>query len=145
VSTTDDAIRALLLLMPRIVGRAKRLKVPEELASLALAPRHLSLLSYLLFDGPATVNELAGRLEVAPTTVSLMVAELSRKGVLERREDDADRRRRIVSITDAKRPAIDAWLARGARAWRAALEPLTPDQRRVFVETFRAYEDALEE
>ncbi|MFJ6672541.1 MarR family winged helix-turn-helix transcriptional regulator [Actinosynnema sp. NPDC091369] len=131
--------------MPRIVGRAKRLKVPAELESLALAPRHLSLLSYLLFDGPTTVNDLAKRLEVAPTTVSLMVAELSRKGVLERREDDGDRRKRIVSITDAKRPAIDAWLARGARAWRAALEPLTPDQRRVFVETFRAYEDALDE
>ncbi|NUT51711.1 MAG: winged helix-turn-helix transcriptional regulator [Saccharothrix sp.] len=130
--------------MPRIVGRAKRLKVPAELESLALAPRHLTLLSYLLFDGPATVNDLATRLEVAPTTVSLMVAELSRKGVLERREDDEDRRRRIVSITDAKRPAIDAWLARGARAWRAALEPLTPDQRRVFVETFKAYEDALD-
>ncbi|MGW4112213.1 MarR family winged helix-turn-helix transcriptional regulator [Actinosynnema sp. NPDC004786] len=130
--------------MPRIVGRAKRLKVPDELASLALAPRHLSLLSYLLFDGPATVNDLAERLEVAPTTVSLMVAELSRKGVLERREDERDRRRRIVSITDARRPAIDAWLARGARAWRVALEPLTPEQRRVFVETFRAYEDALD-
>ncbi|MFE2751728.1 MarR family winged helix-turn-helix transcriptional regulator [Actinosynnema sp. NPDC059335] len=130
--------------MPRIVGRAKRLKVPDEPASLALAPRHLSLLSYLLFDGPATVNDLAERLEVAPTTVSLMVAELSRKGVLERREDERDRRRRIVSITDARRPAIDAWLARGARAWRVALEPLTPEQRRVFVETFRAYEDALD-
>jgi DNA-binding MarR family transcriptional regulator len=145
VSTTDDAIRALLLLMPRIVGRAKRIKVPAELESLALAPRHLTLLSYLLFDGPATVNDLAKRLEVAPTTVSLMVAELSRKGVLERREDDEDRRKRIVSITDAMRPAIDAWLARGARAWRTALEPLTPDQRRVFVETFKAYEDALDE
>lgn len=144
MSTTDDAIRALLLLMPRIVGRAKRIRVPEELEPLALAPRHLSLLSYLLFDGPTTVNDLAERLEVAPTTVSLMVAELSRKGVLERREDEHDRRRRIVSITDAKRPAIDAWLARGARAWRAALEPLTPDQRRVFVETFKAYEDALD-
>lgn len=145
MSTTDDAIRALLLLMPRIVGRAKRIKVPAELESLALAPRHLTLLSYLLFDGPATVNDLAKRLEVAPTTVSLMVAELSRKGVLERREDDEDRRKRIVSITDAMRPAIDAWLARGARAWRTALEPLTPDQRRVFVETFKAYEDALDE
>ncbi|MCE6993750.1 hypothetical protein LZG04_02845 [Saccharothrix sp. S26] len=32
----------------------------------------------------------------------------------------------------------------GARAWRAALEPLTPDQRGVFVETFKAYEDALD-
>lgn len=141
----DEAIRALLLLMPRMVGRAKRIPVPAELESLALAPRHLSLLSYLLFDGPMTVNELAARLEVAPTTVSLMVGELSRKGVLERREDDADRRRRIVSITDAQRPAIDAWLARGARAWRAALEPLTPDQRRVFVRTLRAYEAGLDD
>ncbi|MCI2417809.1 MarR family winged helix-turn-helix transcriptional regulator [Saccharopolyspora sp. K220] len=136
----DDAIRALLLLMPRLVGRAKRLRIPDELQSLALAPRHLSLLSYLLFDGPMTVNELAIRLEVAPTTVSLMVGELSRKGVLERREDEADRRRRIVSITEEKLPAIDAWLARGARAWRNALEPLTPDQRRMFIDTLHAYE-----
>lgn len=139
----DAAIRALLLLMPRLVGRAKRLPVPEELRGLALAPRHLSLLSLLLFDGPMTVNELAARLEVAPTTVSLMVAELSRKGVLERREDERDRRRRIVSITADGRPAISAWLARGAQAWRRALAPLTPEQRRMFVDTLRAYEEGV--
>ncbi|MFB9909492.1 MarR family transcriptional regulator [Allokutzneria oryzae] len=126
--------------MPRLVGRAKRLKVPDELQSLALAPRHLSLLSHLLFDGPMAVNELAERLEVAPTTVSLMVGELSRKGILERREDETDRRRRIVSIADAKRQSIDDWLARGATAWRDALAPLTPEQRRMFVDTLRAYE-----
>ncbi|WP_446689063.1 MarR family winged helix-turn-helix transcriptional regulator [Saccharothrix tamanrassetensis] len=143
--TTDDAVRALLLLMPRAVGRAKRIPVSRELQSLSLAPRHLSLLAYLLFDGPMTVNELAHRLEIAPTTVSLMVAELSRKGVLERREDDNDRRRRIVSIADAKRPAIDTWLARGAKAWRTALEPLTPDQRTMFVNTLTAYENALDD
>lgn len=115
---------------------------PEELQSLALAPRHLSLLSYLLFDGPLTVNDLAARLEVAPTTVSLMVGELSGKGILERREDPAGRRRRIVSITDAQRPSISAWLARGATAWRQALEPLTPDQRQLVIDTLRAYEAA---
>ncbi|MGH2583282.1 MAG: MarR family transcriptional regulator [Dehalococcoidia bacterium] len=141
--SVDDAIRALLLLMPRLVGRAKRIRVPEELQSLALAPRHLSLLSYLLFDGPMTVNELAARLEIAPTTVSLMVGELSRKGILERREDEADRRRRIVSIAGGKRPAIDAWLARGATAWRDALAPLTPEQRRTVVDTLRAYERGI--
>ncbi|NUT91374.1 MAG: winged helix-turn-helix transcriptional regulator [Saccharothrix sp.] len=131
--------------MPRLVGRAKRIPVPEELQSLALAPRHLSLLSYLLFDGPMTVNELAERLEVAPTTVSLMVAELSRKDVLERREDDQDRRRRIVSITDRMRPSVDAWLAKGAKAWRTALDPLTPAERTAFVATLKAYEQALDE
>lgn len=139
----DSAVRALLLLMPRLVGRAKRMTVPESVRALELAPRHLSLLSYLLFDGPLTVNELAIRLEVTPTTVSLMVGEMSRKGILKRREDDADRRRRIVSIASAHRPAIETWLARGATAWRDALAPLTPADRRMFVETLVAYERAL--
>jgi DNA-binding MarR family transcriptional regulator len=143
--STDEAIRALLLLMPRLVGRAKRLPVPEELRSLDLAPRHLSLLSILLFDGPMTVNDLAGRLEVAPTTVSLMVGELSRKGVLERHEDDDDHRRRIVSITGARQPSIRTWLARGATAWREALSPLTPAERRTFVATLLAYEQGADE
>lgn len=144
-SDVDEAIRALFLLMPRIVGRVKRIPVPGEIRSLDLSPRHLSLMSYLLFDGPMTVNDLAARLEVAPTTVSLMVGELSRKGVLERREDDGDRRRRIVSLAEARRPAIEDWLAHGAAAWRTALAPLAPAQRRMFVDTLRAYERAVEE
>ncbi|WP_280265725.1 winged helix-turn-helix domain-containing protein [Nocardia wallacei] len=138
---TDDAIRALLLLMPRLVGRAKRMQPPENLRS--LAPRHLSLLSYLLFDGPMTVNDLAARLDLAPTTVSLMVSDLTQQGVLERREDDADRRRKIISVTAEMLPSIRGWLARGADAWRVALEPLTPEQRGMFIDTLRAYEDAV--
>lgn len=139
----DDAVRSMLLLMPRLVGRAKRIPVPEPLRGLALAPRHLSLLACLLLDGPMGVNDLAARLEVAPTTVSLMVGDLGRQGILERREDEADRRRRIVAITPARLPAIEAWLAPGAAAWRAALGPLDPAQRRLVVDTLLAYEAAV--
>lgn len=141
----DEAIRALLLLMPRMVGRVKRIRIPEELQTLSLAPRHLSLLAYLLFDGPMSVNELATRLEIAPTTVSLMVGELSRKGILERQEDESDRRRKIISIADKHRDAINGWLGRGATAWRRALSPLTARQRRMFIDTLAAYEDGLTE
>ncbi|MGA4844014.1 MarR family transcriptional regulator [Streptomyces sp. G45] len=129
--------------MPRLVGRAKKIPVPEALRSFALAPRHLSLLSYLLLDGPMTVNELAARLRVAPTTASLLIGDLSRKGILERREDDRDRRRRIIGIAAEHQAAIAAWLAPGAAAWRTALAPLTPDQRRMVVDTLLAYEAAV--
>ncbi|MGI5168771.1 MarR family transcriptional regulator [Spirillospora sp. CA-253888] len=135
-------VRTMLLSMPRIVGAVKRIRVPEALRSFDLAPRHLSLLSFLLFDGPLGVSALAERLEVAPATVSLMVGDLGRQGILERRADPADRRRAIIAITEEHRPAIDAWLAVGADAWRAALEPLTPGQRRMFIETFARYERA---
>lgn len=143
MSSVDESIRTLLLLMPRMVGRTKRMKVPDELAGMNLAPRHLSLFAYLLFDGPLGVNELAERLEVTPATVSLMVGELSRKGILDRHEDPADRRRAIVSLADAHRKAIDGWLARGAQAWRQALEPLTDEQRELFLNTLTTYEAAL--
>jgi DNA-binding MarR family transcriptional regulator len=141
--STDDATRELMLVLPRLVGRIKRLPPPERLRSLELTPRHLSLLSMLLLDGPLTVSQLAERLSVAPTTVSLIVGELTQKDVLRRRADDADRRRRIVDLTDDVRPAVSQWLRPGAQAWREALDPLTPDQRRVVVDTFLAYEAAF--
>jgi DNA-binding MarR family transcriptional regulator len=140
--TTDDTVRELLLVMPRLVGRVKRLPLPEQLRSLDLAPRHLSMLSLLLLDGPLTISQLAGMLGVAPTTVSLIVSDLSRKGVLVRREDDADRRRRIIDISSESRPAIAQWLSPGAHAWRHALAPLSPAQQRTFVDTLLRYEAA---
>lgn len=140
--TTDDAVRQLLLVMPRIIGRIKRLPPPAQLQSLDLAPRHLSLLSMLLLDGPLTVSELADKLGIAPTTVSLVVSDLSRKGVLVRREDDADRRRRIIDISPQSRPAVTLWLSPGAHAWRQALAPLTPAQQQTFVDTLLRYETA---
>lgn len=138
--STEDAVRELLLVMPRMVGRIKRIPPPAEIRDLDLAPRHLTLLSLLLLDGPLTVNELAARLGVAPTTVSLIIGDLTRKGVLERRADEADRRRRIIDISTGSRPAISAWLSPGARAWRHALEPLSPEQQRMFVDTLLRYE-----
>lgn len=140
--TLDDTVRELLRLMPRLVARAKRIPAPAPLRDYDLAPRHLSLLSYLLFDGPLTISELAQRLDVAPTTVSLIVSELTGKGVLVRHQDEADRRRRIVDISDEHREAISNWLAPGARAWRHALAPLTPAQRSTFIDTLLAYETA---
>ncbi|GAA5153201.1 MULTISPECIES: MarR family transcriptional regulator [Amycolatopsis] len=114
----DDAVRALLLLMPRLVGRAEEDPGAGVAALVRAGPRHLSLLSYLL------------------------VGDLNRKGILERTEDEADRRRRIIRIAPDQEPAIRAWLARGAAAWRKVLTPLTPEQRRLFVDTLLAYEAA---
>ncbi|GAA2160054.1 MarR family winged helix-turn-helix transcriptional regulator [Actinomadura napierensis] len=141
----DDAVRTLLLLMPRIVGRAKRLPIPPALQGLDLAPRHLALLAHLEYDGPAGVNELAARLEVAPTTVSLMVSELARPGVLERNADPSDRRRRIVAIAPAYTGPIGEWLSGSASAWERVMRDLAPAERATVITALRAYEAALEQ
>ncbi|GGU94109.1 transcriptional regulator [Actinomadura cremea] len=141
----DEAVRTLLLLMPRLVGRAKRLPIPPALRGLDLAPRHLALLAHLEYGGPASVNQLAARLEVAPTTVSLMVSELSRPGVLERAADPADRRRRIIAIAPAYTAPIGEWLSGSASAWERVMRGLEPAERATVVAALRAYEAALEQ
>ncbi|MGJ5748827.1 hypothetical protein [Streptomyces puniciscabiei] len=70
---------------------------------------------------------------------------MSGKAVLDRREDPSDRRRRIVAIAPDRHDAIAAWLAPGAAAWRRVPAPLTPAQRRLFVDTLRAHEAAVAE
>ena len=123
----------MLLLMPRLVGRAKRLPMPAALRGLDLAPRHLALLAYLQYDGPLTVNQLAERLEVAPTTVSLMVGDLSRHGVLTRTEDDADRRRRIVAIAPDYAAPITRVALRQRRRLDRSARRAHPGQRATVV------------
>ncbi|MFF3503472.1 MarR family winged helix-turn-helix transcriptional regulator [Streptomyces sp. NPDC003247] len=141
----DEAVRTLLLLMPRLVGRAKRLPVPPALQALDLAPRHLTLLAHLEYDGPTSVNDLAARLEVAPTTVSLMVSELSRPGVLQRTADPADRRRRIIAIAPAYAPPIGQWLSGSTSAWEHVMRGLTPAERATVITALHNYEAALEQ
>ncbi len=75
-------------------------------------------------------------LGIAATTVTLMVGELSRKGILERLGDD--RRHRIVSISEEQRPVIHVWLARSATAWPGARTPITPAERRTLLDTLVA-------
>ena len=83
----DEAVRTLLLLMPRLVGRAKRLPVPQALQGFDLAPRHLALLAHLEYDGPASVNELAARLEVVTDERHAVTEPLERSRQLDHEAD----------------------------------------------------------
>ena len=106
--SADDEVRALMLVLPRLVGRIKRLPPPEPLRSMELTPRHLSLLSMLLLDGPLTVSDLAERLSVAPTTVSLIVSELTLKDVRRRRRDEPPPPQRNGDHPPPRRPPARA-------------------------------------
>ncbi len=52
---------------------------------------------------------------------------------MERREDEADRRRTLVSVSEEHRPHIEAWFVTKADPLRRALERMTQRQRGDFV------------
>ena len=102
-----------------------------------LGERHATPLIALVLRGPASVSELAERIGLTPATTSLLVGELSRAGFVERREDEADRRRTIVSldqsIEDVVRPALEETLAPLGRG----LARMSPVQKTHLMEGLR--------
>ena len=63
----------------------------EDRASGLTAPR-LSALSVLVFGGPVTMSALAAAEQVQPPTITKLVADLERDGLVERERDPDDRR-----------------------------------------------------
>lgn len=66
-----------------------------------------------LVPGPRSVTDLARALGVTQQAASKQVADLERRGLVRRRADPADRRARLVELSDVGRVAVEA--ARTAR------------------------------
>jgi DNA-binding MarR family transcriptional regulator len=84
-------------------------------------------------EGPASVSELAQALRVRPQSMAQTVGDLEAEAMVERNPDPDDRRRAIVSLTEAGQARIEA--DRAAReGWLVkALEEL-PDEDRETIE-----------
>src|SRR5215472_11521413 len=146
----DAQLAELLPLLPALVRAMTRrmAEVPPSLKSVwaehSLAPRHMNVMLALSVAGPMSVTDLSARLGVGLATASLLVGELSRVGLVVRREDDDDRRRTIVELAPARRETVAGYLSQRSGLLAAALEPLGPAERDGLVRGLRAIVDALE-
>jgi DNA-binding MarR family transcriptional regulator len=140
----DGQVRELVGLFAGIVKGLKRGREeekPEELQRAfdqgSLGERHFPPLIVLSLEGPLSVSELADRVDLTVATTSLLVGELSRAGLVERSEDEQDRRRTIVSLSDGIRKVADARLREHLQPFRRTLERLSTAERAHFMEGVR--------
>jgi len=61
----------------------------------------LSVLGHLYRDGVTTATELATYLRIQPQSLTRLIADLERRKLIMRRENDADRRQSLLEITDS--------------------------------------------
>lgn len=101
-----------------VVGRLRR-RLAETHDPRDLTPSELSLISRLHRDGDASGSALATAERIRPQSVSATLASLAERGLVERRPDESDGRRRLISLTPAGRAVFEdrqrsrqEWLAR---------------------------------
>ncbi len=95
--------------------------------------------------GPERVVDLAGSLEVAPSTAGRMCDRLARKGLIRRHRARADRRAVLVSVTPAGRLVVDQATARRRELIEKILGRLPVPAQQAVGEALREFADAADE
>ncbi len=115
--------------------RRRRGELPATLKKAGrLGDRHVSALISLAVAGPATVSELAERMDMSVAHASLVVGELGDGGLVDRHPDERDRRRVIVSLSEAAKPAVAEMRNRHAAPLHRFLADLDDDDAERFID-----------
>ncbi len=102
------------------VGAHAAARFAERLAPLGLAPQHAGVLRLLASEQGSSQRALAERLGTLPSRLVALVDELESRGLVERRDDPADRRSWALHLTPAGRATLSD-VGRVAREHGAAL------------------------
>jgi DNA-binding MarR family transcriptional regulator len=110
-----------------VIGQLiRRLRAEQQSFSISQG----AVLGRLDREGPSSVSDLAAAERVRPQSMAQTVADLESAGMVDRRPDPDDRRRALVSLTEA---GIEALLAsrREREGWLAGeIEKLSAEDRR---------------
>jgi DNA-binding MarR family transcriptional regulator len=94
---TDPSSHAADRLHSAAIHILRRLRTADAASGLS-GPR-LSALSVIVFAGPVTLTQLANAEQVRPPTMTRMVADLERLGLVERLAHPTDRRAQQIQAT----------------------------------------------
>ena len=129
-------IARLAPLLPQLAFALKR-RAGEVPAILKVGgshrERHIAALVSLGVAGPATVSELARRIDMSIAHASMVVGDLARAGLVVREHDENDRRRVVVSLSEKAKPAVAQMRDRHAPALTRFLTDLEDEDAGRFI------------
>src|ERR1700757_5274907 len=107
LTSGDTATPALLMTKPtwlvsQVSGHVQRL-ITERLAGTGARGYHVRVLAALAEFGPASQAGVGRRVDMDRSDMTTTVGELAAGGLIERTADTVDRRRNVVTITEAGR------------------------------------------
>ncbi|HET6560803.1 MAG TPA: MarR family winged helix-turn-helix transcriptional regulator [Marmoricola sp.] len=139
---TDELVSALLSASRALVGVSAR--------SIATVEHRVTLTQFRVLvvidtHGPTRLNQLATRLDVAPSTALRTVDRLIAAGLVDRRDNEQDRREVVIRLTAAGQDMVTEVIGRRRRAIGEIVSQMPLDQRRAVIDALVAFADAADE
>ncbi len=122
--TLDIDLVARLRLAVLRLGRRLR-----QQAQTGITPSQLSALATVARSGPLPLRDLAAIEDIAPSTLTRVVAALEADGLVERLPDRSDRRVCLVAVSESGHLRLDQVRRRGTNFLSERLAALTPAEQ----------------
>jgi DNA-binding MarR family transcriptional regulator len=116
--------------------------VNEEMSECGLSLARTKVLMRLREQGPTRQSVLAANFGLAPHSITDIVDALERQGLAERRPDAADRRAKLVAITDAGEACLGVASATRERLLKQIFGALSQEDRVTLVRLLNLLADA---
>jgi len=116
------AIRAVVIAAENFRLRAAR-------TVLGVGPTEMGALLFLFMEGASTPTEVANRLQITTASVTELVERLSRAGLARRAPHPHDRRKVVLSLTDAAQQQLGETFGRVAVSTARCTSLLSADER----------------
>jgi DNA-binding MarR family transcriptional regulator len=123
------AIRTADRLHSAAIHILRRLRGEDTVSGLS-GPR-LSALSVIVFGGPVTLTALAAAEQVRPPTMTRLVHELERSGLVERVAHASDQRSHLIRATAKGTKLLERGRRRRVTRLAYAIAQLSADERRL--------------
>jgi MarR family transcriptional regulator, organic hydroperoxide resistance regulator len=105
---------------------------------------HLNVLIHLRAHGPVTMSKLAEMLDVSVASATGIVDRMEKKGVIERRRNEDDRRVVEVHVTDKGTQIMDAMQSERQERLSRLLSEIKDDDLAALLTGLRAFREARE-
>jgi MarR family transcriptional regulator, lower aerobic nicotinate degradation pathway regulator len=115
-------------LLARTAADSRRI-VSDRFAEAGARGYHYRLLTSLIEDGPASQAALGRRTDIHLSDMVAALNELEEGGYVSREPDPADRRRNVITVTEAGRRRAEELGAVVRSIQEELLGPLDPDER----------------
>ena len=125
--------------------RALEARALRSIAETGLGASDFGVLEMLLHKGPQPVNVIGRKVLLTPGSITTAVDRLAARGLVERRDDPADRRVRRVHLTDQGRRLIGPAWTRHESDLEESVSVLTHAERATLVALLRKLGTSLDE
>jgi len=127
VTATRAVTREVQVLAEGLGTFAQRLQelLRRELLSAECTITQARTLATLKIEGPKRLTDLAVLQQVTQPSMSILVARLENRGLVERVPESGGRRPTLIAITGTGRALLDSLVALRARVIQSRLEQLT--------------------